>query len=112
MSLQELMSIIEEEDFDVTLTGGDPLYNPAEIAILARKIKESGHKVWLYTGFTIEEIIASPSLSLPLPYIDTIVDGPFIESLRDTDLHFRGSSNQRIIPNNQFNSLINKGPRL
>ncbi len=104
MSLQELMSIIEEEDFDVTLTGGDPLYNAADIAILARKIKETGHNVWLYTGFTIEEIIASPTLSLPLPYIDTIVDGPFIESLRDTDLQFRGSSNQRIIHHDQFHT--------
>lgn len=106
MSLQDLMTIIEEEDFDVTLTGGDPLYNPEEIAVLAQKIKESGHKVWLYTGFTIEEIIASPYLSLPLPYIDAIVDGPFIEALRDPDLQFRGSSNQRIIPKDQFRSLI------
>ncbi len=98
MSLEELMAIIEEEDFDVTLTGGDPLYHPEEIALLARKIKESGHKVWLYTGFTYEQILASPRLSLPLPYLDTIVDGPFIQSLRDPDLPFRGSSNQRLIP--------------
>ena len=99
MSLEDLMEIIEEEDFDVTLTGGDPLYNPESIAILAKVIKESGHTVWLYTGFTIEEILASPSLSIPLPYIDTIVEGPFIQSLRDPDLPFRGSSNQRIIHN-------------
>ncbi len=99
MSLEDLMGIIKEEDFDVTLTGGDPLYNPESIANLAKAIKQTGHTVWLYTGFTIEEIIASPSLSLPLPYIDTIVDGPFILSLRDPDLPFRGSSNQRIITN-------------
>ncbi len=99
MSLEDLMGIIKEEDFDVTLTGGDPLYNPESIANLAKPIKQTGHTVWLYTGFTIEEIIASPSLSLPLPYIDTIVDGPFILSLRDPDLPFRGSSNQRIITN-------------
>ncbi len=99
MSLEDLMEIIEEEDFDVTLTGGDPLYKPGSIAILAKAIKESGHTVWLYTGFTIEEILASPSLSIPLPYIDTIVEGPFIQSLRDPDLPFRGSSNQRIIHN-------------
>lgn len=97
MSLSELMAIIEDEDFDVTLTGGDPLYKSESIAVLAKKIQESGHKVWLYTGFTIEEILSSPSLSMPLPYIDTIVEGPFIQSLRDPDLPFRGSSNQRII---------------
>ncbi|MDE6696818.1 MAG: anaerobic ribonucleoside-triphosphate reductase activating protein [Muribaculaceae bacterium] len=99
MTLEELLNIIEEEDFDVTLSGGDPLYHPEEIAILAKAIHESGHKVWLYTGFTIEEIQASAKLSLPLPYLDAIVDGPFIESLREPDLPFRGSSNQRIIHN-------------
>ncbi len=97
MTLDEIMSVIEEEDFDVTLTGGDPLYHPEEIAQLAKRIKETGHTVWLYTGFTLEEILASERLSLPLPYLDAIVDGPFIESLRDTDLQFRGSSNQRIL---------------
>ena len=97
MTLAELMDVIKEEDFDVTLTGGDPLYHPEEIAILAEKIKAIGHTVWLYTGFTIEEIRSSPRLSLPLPHIDVIVDGPFIAALRDPDLQFRGSSNQRII---------------
>ena len=98
MTIEDLMSIINEEDFDVTLSGGDPLYHPEEIAELAKAIQESGHKVWLYTGFTIEEITSSDRLSLPLPYLDAIVDGPFIEALRDPDLPFRGSSNQRIIP--------------
>lgn len=97
MTLEELMAIIVEEDFDVTLSGGDPLYRPREIAELAKRIKELGHKVWLYTGFTIEQIQTDERLSLPLPYLDAIVDGPFIEALRDPDLPFRGSSNQRII---------------
>ncbi len=99
MSLEELMAIIEEEDFDVTLSGGDPLYHPVEISALAKAIQASGHKVWLYTGFTMEEIQASPSLSHPLPYIDAIVDGPYVAALHDPDLPFRGSSNQRIIHN-------------
>ena len=97
MTLDDLMAIIEEEDFDVTLSGGDPLYHPEEIAELAKGIRKIGHKVWLYTGFTFEQILASERLSLPLPYLDAIVDGPYIESLRDPDLPFRGSSNQRII---------------
>lgn len=97
MTLSEIMEVVNEEDFDVTLTGGDPLYNPEDVAILARRIKESGHRVWLYTGFTIEQIRASNQLSLPLPYLEAIVEGPFVQSLRDPDLIFRGSSNQRII---------------
>lgn len=99
MSLSEILELIKEEDFDVTLTGGDPLYNPEIIAVLAKAIVEEGHTVWLYTGFTIEQIRNSRQLSAPLPYLEAIVDGPFIEALRDTDLQFRGSSNQRIIMN-------------
>lgn len=97
MTLEEIMDIIREEDFDVTLTGGDPLYHARDIASLAKAIVMEGHSVWLYTGFTIEQIRASDTLSAPLPYLEAIVEGPFIESLRDPDLLFRGSSNQRII---------------
>lgn len=97
MTLEEIMQVVEEEDFDVTLSGGDPLYSAEDIAILARAIKETGHTVWLYTGFTYEEIMESPRLSAPLPYLEAIVEGPYMEALRDPDLLFRGSSNQRII---------------
>lgn len=97
MSLEELMSIIEEEDFDVTLTGGDPLMHPESTAKLAKAITATGHCVWLYTGYTWEEILSTPRLQLPLPYLDAIVEGPYVEKLRDPDLIFRGSSNQRII---------------
>lgn len=98
MDLDEIMDIIREEDFDVTLSGGDPLYHPEAVRELSRRVVDAGHKVWLYTGFTIEEIEADPRLSYALEFIDTVVDGPYIEALRDTDLLFRGSSNQRIIP--------------
>lgn len=97
MTLEEIMQVVEEEDFDVTLSGGDPLYHAEDIAHLARAIQETGHTVWLYTGFTYEEILDSPLLSAPLPYLEAIVEGPYIEALRDPDLLFRGSSNQRII---------------
>lgn len=98
MTLSEIMAIVREEDFNVTLTGGDPLYNPRSTALLARAIAEAGYTVWLYTGYTIGQIRRSPLLSAPLPWIDTVVDGEFVEALRDPDLPFRGSSNQRIIP--------------
>lgn len=97
MSVEELMKIIEEEEFDVTLTGGDPLYQIDFITQLAPEIRKIGLGIWLYTGFKWEEIFKSDTFSLILPYIDVIVDSPFILSERDTDLLFRGSSNQRII---------------
>lgn len=97
MTLEEILRIVKEEDFDVTFSGGDPLFHPEETALLAREIKKLGYDIWLYTGYRVEEIEQSDELSLPLPFVDTIVDGPFIETLKDADLLFRGSSNQRII---------------
>lgn len=97
MTVDQLMSRIAENDFNVTFSGGDPLYQLEPLAILARKIKETGKTIWCYTGFTIEELKADSAYDEILSLIDVIVDGPFILSLRDTDLRFRGSSNQRII---------------
>lgn len=97
MSLEEIMAVVREEEFDVTLTGGDPLYNPEQIIPLMEAIRAEGYTVWLYTGYTWEQIVASPRLLAAARLADTIVDGPFIEALRDPDLLFRGSSNQRIL---------------
>ena len=98
-TIDELLEVVKSDEFaDVTFSGGDPLYQCEEATELARRIKEETDKtIWLYTGFTYEEILDNAYLSKILPYIDVIVDGPFIEELRDTDLAFRGSSNQRII---------------
>lgn len=97
MGIDDIMSVIEEEDFNVTLTGGDPLYHPRFVRALSRLIVDKGHNVWLYTGYLYEDILANPLLKDAIEFIDTIVDGPFIMDLKDPDLPFRGSSNQRII---------------
>ncbi len=97
MTLDEIMEVIDDEDFNVTLTGGDPLMHPHTLPALIHAIKERGKSVWLYTGYTIEQIEADPLLAEAVTEVDTIVDGPFITDLRDPDLLFRGSSNQRII---------------
>lgn len=98
MSIEALVEHVRENDFDVTLSGGDPLYQlPGVIALCRRLRHDLGKNIWLYTGFTLEEISESPVLNAILDEVDTIVEGPFIESLRDPALHFRGSSNQRII---------------
>lgn len=97
MTTEEILSVIIEEDFNVTLSGGDPLFDPLKTAHLAKAIKEAGYSVWLYTGYLWERIISDKLLSQPLPYINTIVDGPFKQELRDESLRYRGSSNQRII---------------
>lgn len=82
----------------LTLSGGDPLYSLDDVLGLAREVKElmPEKTIWLYTGFTMEQIESSRLKSI-LPYLDVVVDGPYVESLRDVTLAFRGSSNQRIV---------------
>lgn len=97
MTLEELLYIIKEEEFDVTLSGGDPLMHPEAIAKLVHEVREMGLTAWIYTGYTWEEIQATPRLLEAVREAETIVEGRFIESLHDPELHFRGSSNQRLI---------------
>lgn len=82
----------------LTLSGGDPLYSVDEVTNLSKEVKTimPNKNIWLYTGFTWEQIKSS-RLKMILPYIDVLVDGPYIEALRDVTLAFRGSSNQRLI---------------
>ncbi len=84
----------------ITLSGGDPLYQPKEVYTLLELIKENipNADIWCYTGFRFEELLCSSStIASLLQYIDVLVDGPFVLELRDTNLLFKGSSNQRII---------------
>ena len=98
MTTEQLMRIIEADPYaNVTFSGGDPMYQAAGFAELARAIHERTNKdIWCYTGFTYESLINDDQREL-LENIDVLVDGPFVQRLRDPDLLFRGSSNQRII---------------
>ncbi len=97
MSVSQILERISENDMDVSLSGGDPLYQAEALTCLCRMIKDSGKSIWLYTGFLYEDILANPVYAPLLKYVDVVVDGPFINQLRDTALLFRGSSNQRLI---------------
>jgi len=99
MTVEEVMKTVIYNDFNVTFSGGDPMYSAEAILPLARKIKEAGYTIWCYTGFTFEELTehgTEPIREL-LKFVDVLVDGPFIEAQRDTTLIFRGSANQRLI---------------
>ncbi|MDE5561400.1 MAG: anaerobic ribonucleoside-triphosphate reductase activating protein [Bacteroidaceae bacterium] len=101
VSVDRLMEIISADPFaHVTLSGGDPLFQAKGCAELCRRIKEETDKtVWCYTGYTWEQLMenAAPDVMALLHNVDVLVDGPFMQALRDTDLLFRGSSNQRLI---------------
>ena len=103
MTVEQIMAEIIENDFNVTFSGGDPLYqDPEALLELATAIRDAGYTLWCYTGFLYEEIKNNPRYAELLPLFETVVDGPFIEALRDTSLLFRGSSNQRLIRPSEF----------
>lgn len=103
--------IIDTLKFDaykgITFLGGEPLErsNQKGLLPLARKIKElyPQKTIWCFTGYEFERDIMGkmynewPETKELLSYIDVLVDGPFIESLKNLNLVFRGSENQRLI---------------
>ncbi|MCQ2237461.1 MAG: anaerobic ribonucleoside-triphosphate reductase activating protein [Bacteroidales bacterium] len=90
--------LLSDDMCNVTFSGGDPMYQPEAFAELARIIKSRSNKnIWCYSGYTFEEIIQDPAKKKLLVNVDVLVDGRYVEALRDTDLLFRGSSNQRIL---------------
>lgn len=81
----------------VTLSGGDPLFpaNRADVGSLCARIRQRfpDKTIWLYTGYTWEEIQDLPLLE----NVDVVVDGRFVQAQADSQLHWRGSANQRVI---------------
>lgn len=98
-STEELMEEIMSDPFaNVTFSGGDPMFQAEGFAELARAIREQSDKtIWCFTGYKFENLLKNPKQLELLKLIDVLVDGPFVQSLRDEDLFFRGSSNQRLI---------------
>lgn len=97
MTVKELMAQIRAHDFNVTLTGGDPLQHADLQAVreLAEAIVAEDYTLWLYTGYRFEEI---PAAARPIVELcQAVVEGPYIAALRTLELPFRGSSNQRIL---------------
>lgn len=100
----ELVNFYLRQDLQsgITISGGDPFYQPVALLDLLQKLKQYQINIWVYTGFLFEELDKHI-----LQYIDVLVDGPFIEGQKDLSLYFKGSTNQRII-NIQESLLQNK----
>lgn len=77
----------------VSILGGEPLAkeNVDDVCNILKQIKDK--QIWVYTGHTFETVKNYDIMK----YIDYLVDGQYVDELRDLRLKFRGSSNQRII---------------
>lgn len=107
LSEKVLDKIFSEVDFDyiqgITISGGDPLDQKDsslnDLLTFIKMFKEKYPKkdIWIYSGGIYEELIKNTIIKDILSYCDILVDGPFIQDLKQLDLPFRGSTNQRII---------------
>ncbi len=95
----------------LTLLGGEP-FEPKNQRVLVEVLKRiraacPDKDVWAFSGFTLDEELMKESYARcevtdeMLSMIDVLVDGRYVDALRDLSLQFRGSSNQRIIDMNR-----------
>ncbi|MCL1950140.1 MAG: anaerobic ribonucleoside-triphosphate reductase activating protein [Turicibacter sp.] len=84
----------------VTILGGEPLDQVQDndlLHLLKRIKKDTGKNIWLYSGYTWEEILKDRKKLAVLSHVDVLVDGRFIEARKNLKLKFKGSDNQRTI---------------
>lgn len=95
---KEIFDLLDKDYISgITLSGGDPLHlqNRHDIGLLIDEIREKYPQktIWLYTGYEWHEIKDLPFIK----NIDILVDGKYVDALRDVNLPWRGSSNQKVI---------------
>lgn len=122
--IQKIVNAIEENPLlsGVTFSGGEPSHQPVAFLEIAKKVKSRGLNIWMYSGYTLEELLSRANSTISdldnmnenssqtseknkeqvalkglLGLVDVLVDGKFINELKDLTLPFRGSRNQRII---------------
>ena len=103
VSVDDVLEAIDELEYQtgITFSGGDPMYQVEACDRIAAYCKDKGYNIWVYTGFTYEEVLKlsekNPTYMDFLKKIDVLVDGRFILEQRDLNLLFRGSKNQRLM---------------
>ena len=81
----------------VTFSGGEPFCQSEALIPLAAALKSLGYHLMAYTGYVWEDLARDSAAARLLPFLDMLVDGPFVATRRSLELRFRGSSNQRIL---------------
>lgn len=103
MDTDEIMARFDEDPLlaGMTFSGGEPFCQPEPLCELARQVKARGKNIVIYSGYTFDQLkemaVKDEWVENLLKMCDLLVDGPYVEALRDLDLLFRGSSNQRIL---------------
>ena len=97
-AMDELLDALNHDYIaGLSLSGGDPMHpaNRKDILNICQIVKQKfpSKNIWMYTGYTFEEI---KDFNI-LQYVDVLVDGEYIDELRDIEMHWAGSKNQRII---------------
>ncbi len=83
---------------NITISGGEPFEQAENLYYLVRAIKENTDKtVWIYSGYTFENLIFDKEKLRLLEICDVLVDGKFEKDNTELNLRFKGSLNQRII---------------
>ena len=103
-TLTEIVNELKNDYYKgFTLCGGDPLYpaNRENVCSIARTLKAvfgDTRSIWVYTGYTIEDIIAwtDPVVNELFDYVDVVLEGPYIEEFKSPEKPWVGSSNQRM----------------
>ncbi|OME55575.1 anaerobic ribonucleoside-triphosphate reductase activating protein [Paenibacillus odorifer] len=83
----------------LSILGGEPLQNVEGLLPLLKRIKKEckSKDIWIWSGYTFEEIIKNEKMNELISYCDVLIDGRFELERRDLTLKWRGSSNQRIL---------------
>lgn len=98
--MERLLNLCDSDHIEgLSILGGEPLHpkNIGTVIEICRRFKERypDKTIWLWTGFTYENL--NDTQKEVLEYIDTLVDGQFVDELKDFRLEYRGSSNQRVL---------------
>ena len=91
--------IISNDDVEgITVSGGEPFQQASAVSRLLEMVKNSGRNTWVYTGYTIAELLAKKDQTFErlLSFTDVLVDGRYDQEAAGAHL-FRGSANQRIV---------------
>lgn len=94
MTIDYIVSEVLDKYADISISGGDPMYQPADLLELCKRLKAADKTIWVWTGFEFEELTSVQRECLK--YIDVLVDGPYMKNLRST-ARYCGSLNQRIL---------------